>query len=91
MAGDDSDEFWDDSQKEWLEDTLNDALKQKLPVIYVTHAPFWKDIALRDAGLNWNSVDDYRVQDDYGNIHTQMDAVNLFRTLLIMEGHLFVG
>ena len=89
MAGDDSVEFWDSAQSEWLEATLDDALKYKKQVICVTHAPFRKDIALRDPLLNWNSVDDYRVTDDYDNIHTHMDAVQIVQNY-IDDGGTFI-
>ena len=82
MTGDDSVECWDVAQNEWLKKTLDNALKQNQQVICVTHAPFQKDIALRDSALNWNSVDDYRVKVDYDNIHTHMDAVRLVQNYI---------
>ncbi|MBQ6670254.1 MAG: metallophosphoesterase [Firmicutes bacterium] len=89
MAGDPSVAFWDDNEANWLKAVLSESLKEKKHVICVNHAPFNKEISIRNQDYNWNSIEDYRLLVDYDNICTENEALSIVQEY-INNGGVFI-
>lgn len=89
MSGDESVDFWDEREAEWLKTVLVDALQNNKQVICVSHAPFSKDIVVRDNTSNWNSCFDYSTSEEYDGIHTNNEAVDIVQAY-IDNGGIFI-
>lgn len=82
MSGDKSVSYWDNRQANWLREILTDSLNNQMHVIVVNHAPFPKDIALRDIQSNWNSFIDYRSWDMTDEIVMELSAVQIIQRFI---------
>lgn len=83
MSGDESVDFWDEKEAEWLRKTLNDALVNNLYVICVSHVPFENEICLRDPSLSWNSYLDYHSGD---GLYTNPKAIEIVQSFIDAGG-----
>ena len=88
MTGISSVEFWDSTQKTWLNSVLADAKTNSKHVIVVNHSPFPKNIAQRDDELNWNSYIDYRTYSGSDGIVMDADALDTIQSFVSNGGKL---
>ena len=78
---------WDNAQKQWLINVLDDAKNNNKHVICLNHYPFPKDIAKYDTDSNWCSFEDYKTDPSYDRLYPHMETLNVIDDFIKSGGN----